>query len=124
MTTALLSIVGGSTLLHAAGGGKDSPAADGEKAVKAEVKEDFTRLDKDANGYLSEKEFGAMDHPAMDHPATAFIDADVDGNKRVTLVEYAGHSESRWMGTSKPEEPASAPTDNSAPRQPTPGGGY
>lgn len=116
---ALLLAVGGSAALSYAGGtGKSGSAEAGKEAVQADVKPDFTALDKDGDGYLSEQEFGAMGHPAQ-----AFKDADINGDKRVNLSEFAGHAASKWMGASKPgkSEGAAPPTEKSAPEKPKSG---
>jgi hypothetical protein len=119
LAAALLLALGGAGLAHSGGAGKTGGSAEvGKEAVKPEVKQGFTGLDRDADGYLSEQEFKAMGHPDQ-----AFKDADIDGDKRVSLTEYVGHAESKWMGTSKAEEPkAAAPMEKSAPEKPKSGG--
>jgi EF hand len=116
LAAAVLLALTGSALSHAGGASKGDSAEAG--TVKADVKQGFTSLDKNGDGHLSEQEFGAMGHPAQ-----AFKDADINGDKRVDLAEYAGHAESKWMGVSKPKEPegAAAPAEKSVPEKPKPG---
>lgn len=118
LTTALMLTVGASALSYAAGTEKGASAT-GSKAIKAEVKEDFKKLDKDQSGSLSEQEFTDMGLSAQD-----FRHADADGNSRVTLTEYTGHIKSQSTGTSRSGDTGAAPMGNaegSAPAQPQPG---